>query len=80
MKSLHDILKMRDYLVTTYYLHYKKKFEMTKTIYNLYLYYKSEKFNIINFIYWLKVYLNHFCTSHIVKFLSDNNILLNKQL
>lgn len=64
---------MRNNLFVIYYLRYKKKFEITKIAYYLSLYYRS-------LIYQLEAPFNDCCVVHIVKFLSDNNALLNKRL
>lgn len=47
IKFLYNISKVSNYQFATYYIYYKDKFEIKKSIYNLYLLYNSDLFSIV---------------------------------
>lgn len=47
IKSLYGILKVSNYWFATYYIYYKDKLRIIKSIYNLYFFYNSNSFGIV---------------------------------
>lgn len=47
MKSFYNILKAGNHWFATYYMYYKAKFRMIKSIYNLCLFFKSGLWEIV---------------------------------
>lgn len=47
LKPLYDVSKVGNHYFATYYIHYKEKLGMTKSIYDLYLFYKFDLLGIL---------------------------------
>ncbi len=80
MKPLYDVLEATTIRFAIYHLHYKEELWITNIAYNPYLYYSSDKLRTITSIYQLKASFVPSYATQSVKFLLDNQVLLNKQL